>query len=603
MASFLLTNLSPSILRIGVAVNCKSLLSLSSLPASILEYYFIRYMQGFEWQETAVPRRNTRELREDRHEPREDRREPREDRREPREDRREDRREPREDRRETREPREDRRETREPREDRRETREPREAHHSPIYLDTAAGVPMQRPALAAWLAAAAAPPDPTAAARAATALAKAMATEGGFELGENAIANMFAPDAPNSPNSLDFRSYSVSWAGGVAEANCAIITGAVRRYAAGTRHLPHVVTSAGDPPSVLACCRALLAERACELTILPLTCVGGAGAGGAGAGGAGGAGAGACAAGAGTVDPARVRAALRENTCLVTIAAASADSGVVNDMRAIAAAAHAGARARPAAPGPYERAPAAERRRPPPARIPVHSDVSALIGAGTFSPVALGLDAWTAGFAGVGAPAALAALGVRPAFAAGYGLAPYTLAASALASDALASGALAASALAASAPDASEQCHATALGSASEPSTLTHLGPALAAAVAAWGAPRPAPADVAAARDALAAALAAVPNISFWFESPRLPSVLVVGHPAFGASTVRDLARSAIVGRPSAALVAAFGDFGDSAESRALRNSLRISLAAPITQIEVARVVAEIEHAAGERQK
>lgn len=553
---------------------------------------------GFEWQETAVASRGLHRVGHDSHVDRAAR-EPRDGRREARE--------PREDRRE------DRRETREAREPRRDDRhdDRREPHHSPIYLDAAAGVPMQRPALAAWLAAAAAPPDPAAAARAATSLAKAMATEGGFDLdsaGANvfasaniASANLFA-SAPDAPNTLDFRSYSVSWASSVAEANCAIITGAVRRYVAGTRHLPHVVTSAGDPPSVLACCRALQAERACELTILPLTCVGGAGAGGAGAGGgAAGAGAGAaCAAGVGgagagggTVDPARVRAALRENTCLVTIAAASADSGVVNDMRAIAAAAHAGARARPAAPGPYERAPAAERRRPPPARIPFHSDVSALIGAGTFSPVALGLDAWTAGFAGVGAPAALAALGVRPAFAAGYGLAPYTPAASALASGALASGA----------PDASEQCHATALGSASEPSTLAHLGPALAAAVAAWGAPRAAPADVAAARDALAAALAAVPNISFWFESPRLPSVLVVGHPAFGASTVRDLARSAIVGRPSAALVAAFGDFGDSAESRALRNSLRISLAAPITQIEVARVVAEIEHAAGERQK
>ena len=82
-------------------------------------------------------------------------------------------------------PREDRRE---PREDR---REPREAHHSPIYLDAAAGVPMQRPALAAWLAAAAAPPDPAAAARAATMLAKAMATEGGFDL-DSASANVFA---------------------------------------------------------------------------------------------------------------------------------------------------------------------------------------------------------------------------------------------------------------------------------------------------------------------------------------------------------------------------------------------------------------------------
>ena len=243
-----------------------------------------------------------------------------------------------------------------------------------IYLDAAQALPMRRQALAAWLAVASAPPDGAAARDAAAALSRELAAELAFELVPLASGKL-APGA-----ATDERSYSVSWFAGAAEANCALITGAVRRYAAATRRQPHVVTSAGDPPSVLACCRALQAERACDLTVLP---VGRAGAE------------------LGRASAADLQRALRANTCLVSIAAVSADAAAVNDLHALAAV----ARAR---------------------RVPFHSDVSLLLGAGAPDLLPAGrLDAWTAGFAHVGGSPALAACGVRRTFAAGYGLAPY----------------------------------------------------------------------------------------------------------------------------------------------------------------------------------
>jgi cysteine desulfurase len=278
-----------------------------------------------------------------------------------------------------------------------------------IFLDNALAAPMRRQALAAWLASASAPPDTSAARDTAAALARELAAELAFELVPLAGGGKLAPGA-----AADERSFSVSWFAGAAEANCALVTGAVRRYAAATRRQPHVVTSAGDPPSVLACCRALQAERACDLTVLPIGRAGAA---------------------LGRVDSGELQRALRANTCLVTIAAVSADAAGVNDLRALAAV----ARAR---------------------RVPFHSDVSLLLGAGAPDLLpACRLDAWTAGFAHIGG-GALAACGVRRTFAAGYGLAPY------LGGETAASGELRAAAGGAEA--------------------ILALAPALAAARAAW---------------------------------------------------------------------------------------------------------------------
>ena len=101
------------------------------------------------------------------------------------------------------------------------------------HLDANAGVPLARPALAAWLVAASAPADGAVTRATAAALARDIARECRFEL----------------ENAADENSYAAAWTAGGGEANCALITGAVRRYAAATQRLPHVVTCAGEPAS------------------------------------------------------------------------------------------------------------------------------------------------------------------------------------------------------------------------------------------------------------------------------------------------------------------------------------------------------------------
>ncbi|NBQ44027.1 MAG: aminotransferase class V-fold PLP-dependent enzyme, partial [Mycobacteriaceae bacterium] len=154
-----------------------------------------------------------------------------------------------------------------------------------------------------------------------------VAVECGFEL-----------DGPNA--------YAVVFTSGASESNCHIVTSAVRSYAAKTGRLPHVITSAAEHKSLLACCERLASERLCQLTILP---VGRAGPG------------------LGAVDPAAVAAALRPNTCLVSIMAANNETGVLSNLREISKAVRK-------------------------ARVPLHSDAVQLFGKSAVRPVALGVD-------------------------------------------------------------------------------------------------------------------------------------------------------------------------------------------------------------------
>lgn len=172
------------------------------------------------------------------------------------------------------------------------------------------------------------------------------------------------------------RGFQVIFTSGASEGNCHVVTAAARAFAARTKKLPHLVASAVEHKSVLACCLQLARERAAQLTLLPVRTAG---------------------ADAGTVDPEELRRALRPNTCLVSVMAANHETGAINDLRALGAIAHA-------------------------AHVPFHTDAAQFYGKSVVRPADLNLDAFTVSFHKLHGPFGVGLLVLRNDFVSGYGL-------------------------------------------------------------------------------------------------------------------------------------------------------------------------------------
>lgn len=171
----------------------------------------------------------------------------------------------------------------------------------------------------------------------------------------------------------NFNNHTVIFTSGASESNSQIITSTVRSFMVKTGHLPHVIISAVEHKSILSCCEDLKNDGLCQYTKLDVNTSGHY---------------------YGMVDPQTLEAAIKPNTCLISIMTANNETGIINDIPALTAVAHRH-------------------------KIPFHTDCVQSFGKiGVYN----GVDACSISFHKLHGPPGLGCLILRNNFIEGYGL-------------------------------------------------------------------------------------------------------------------------------------------------------------------------------------
>lgn len=106
------------------------------------------------------------------------------------------------------------------------------------------------------------------------------------------------------------KQYSVVFTSGATESNCFILRSMSAAYQRINKKKPHIIISAIEHPSIMACCKSLYDNKCIELTyILPQS--------------------------NGSIDPLDVKDAIKSNTCLISIMFANNETGTINDIEEI----------------------------------------------------------------------------------------------------------------------------------------------------------------------------------------------------------------------------------------------------------------------------
>lgn len=172
-----------------------------------------------------------------------------------------------------------------------------------------------------------------------------------------------------SPNS-----YYVIFTSGASESNSFILRSVVDSYNFNNRTVPHIVVSAVEHKSLLACAEQLALTGRAELSIVRPNALG-------------------------FVEPSDIDSAIQANTCLVCVMAANNETGCINNIKAIGAVAH--------------------KRN-----VPFYTDAVQTFGKFMIDPIAQNVDAFCASFHKLYGPPGVGLLVVKKKFADGYKMMP-----------------------------------------------------------------------------------------------------------------------------------------------------------------------------------